>query len=45
LASALFKSGTRMFEHFGDGHKQLELLKVIGSLLATHLRYLIIKRD
>jgi len=33
-----------MFEHFGDGHKHLELLKVIGSPLATHLRYLIIKR-
>ena len=39
LVPVLFGSGTRMFEHLGDEHIQLETVEVIETPGATHLRY------
>jgi dihydrofolate reductase len=39
----LFGSGTRMLEHFGDEHLQLEVIDVIPTPTATHIRYRIVK--
>ena len=39
LIPVLFGSGTRMFEHLGDEHVQLEPLKVIQTPSAVHLRF------
>jgi hypothetical protein len=36
----LFGSGTRMFEHLGSEHIQLETAGVIETPSATHLRLL-----
>jgi dihydrofolate reductase len=44
LVPVLFGSGTRMFEHLGDAHIQLELLDTVATPLATHLRYRVMKR-
>ena len=39
----LFGSGTRMFEHLGGQHLQLEHAGLVQSAAATHLRYRILK--
>jgi dihydrofolate reductase len=43
LVPVLFGSGTRMFEHLGGEHIQLETSEVIETSAATHLRYRIVK--
>jgi dihydrofolate reductase len=43
LVPVLFGGGTRMFEHLGSGHIQLETAGVIETPLATHLRFRIVK--
>ena len=43
LVPVLFGSGTRMFEHLGDKHIQLETIEVIQTSAATHLRFRVIK--
>jgi dihydrofolate reductase len=42
LVPVLFGSGTRMFEHLGSEHIQLENARVIETPQATHLRFRII---
>jgi dihydrofolate reductase len=44
LVPVLFGSGTRMFEHLGSKHIQLETIGAIETSAATHLRYRIVKR-
>ena len=39
LIPVLFGSGTRMFEHLGGEHIQLETVEVTESPAATHLRF------
>jgi len=39
LVPVLFGSGTRMFDHLGGEHIQLETAGVIETTAATHLRY------
>jgi len=39
----LLSSGTRMFEHLGGEHIQLETAGVIETPLTTHLRFRIVK--
>jgi dihydrofolate reductase len=43
LVPVLFEAGTRMFEHLGGEHIQLETIEVIETRAATHLRYRIVK--
>jgi dihydrofolate reductase len=43
LVPVLFGSGTRMFEHLGDQHIQLDPAEVIQTAAATHLRYRVVK--
>jgi dihydrofolate reductase len=43
LVPVLFGGGTRMFEHLGNEHIQLETAGVIETSLATHLRFRIVK--
>ena len=43
LVPVLFGSGTRMFEHLGDEHLQLEPLQVVETPAAIHLRFRIVK--
>ena len=43
LVPVLFGSGTRMFEHLGGQHLQLEHAGLVQSAAATHLRYRILK--
>jgi dihydrofolate reductase len=43
LVPVLFGGGTRMFEHLGGEHIQLETAGVIETPLATHLRFHIVK--
>jgi dihydrofolate reductase len=43
LVPVLFGSGTRMFEHLGDKHIQLETIEVIQTSAATHLRFRVVK--
>ena len=43
LVPVLFGSGTRMFEHLGGEHVQLEPIEVIETRAATHLRFRIVK--
>ena len=43
LVPVLFGSGTRMFEHLGGEHVQLEPIEVIETRAATHLRVRIVK--
>jgi hypothetical protein len=35
----LFGSGTKMFEHLGNGHLQLGHLGSVQTAAATHLRF------
>jgi dihydrofolate reductase len=42
LVPVLFGSGTRMFEHLGNGHVQLENLWSVQTAAATHLRFRVI---
>ena len=39
LAPVLFGGGTRMFEHLGGEHIQLETVGVIEPPAVTHLRF------
>ena len=39
LVPVLFGSGTRLFEHLGGEHIQLEPTQVVDTSTATHLRY------
>jgi dihydrofolate reductase len=39
LVPVLFGSGTRLFEHLGDQHIQLEPAGTVQTAAATHLRY------
>ena len=39
LVPVLFGSGTRLFEHLGEEHIQLEPTQVVDTSTATHLRY------
>jgi dihydrofolate reductase len=43
LVPVLFGGGTRMFEHLGGEHIQLETVEVIETPAATHLRFRIVK--
>jgi len=43
LVPVLFGSGIRMFEHLGGEHIQLEVVGVIETPVATHLRYRVAK--
>jgi dihydrofolate reductase len=43
LVPVLFGSGTRMFEHLGDQHLQLEPAGTVQTTAATHLRYRVAK--
>ena len=43
LVPVLLGSGTRMFEHFGDHHIQLETAGVIETPAATHLRFRVVE--
>ena len=43
LVPVLFGSGTRMFEHLGAKHIQLEALDTVGTPVATHLRFRVVK--
>lgn len=45
LVPVLFGSGSRMFEHLGDGHVHLEVAEVLEAPEATHLRYRVVKRE
>jgi RibD C-terminal domain len=42
LVPVLFGGGTRMFEHLGDGHVQLENLGSVQTAAATHLRFRVV---
>jgi dihydrofolate reductase len=44
LVPVLFGSGTRMFDHLGDGHRHLEVTEVVEAPEATHLRYRVVQR-
>jgi dihydrofolate reductase len=39
LVPVLFGAGTRMFEHLGDQHIELELAGTVQTAAATHLRF------
>jgi len=39
VVPVLLKGGIRMFDKLGPGHVGLEVLDVINSTAATHLRY------
>ena len=43
LVPVLFGGGTRMFEHLGGEHIQLETVEVIENPAATHLRFRIVE--
>jgi len=43
LVPVLFGGGTRMFEHLGGEHLQLETAEVIQTAAATHLRFRIVR--
>jgi dihydrofolate reductase len=43
LVPVLFGGGTRMFEHLGDEHIQLEMVDTIATPVATHLRFRVVK--
>ncbi len=42
LVPVLFGGGTRMFEHLGSEHIQLETVEVIETAAATHLRFRVV---
>jgi hypothetical protein len=39
LVPGLFGAGTRMFEHLGGEHVELEQTEVLETPTATHLRF------
>lgn len=43
LIPVLFGGGTRMFQHLGDGHVQLEPLGLVQTAAATHLRFRVVR--
>jgi dihydrofolate reductase len=43
LVPVLFGSGTRMFEHLGDEHIQLEAVEAVGTPTEIHTRFRITK--
>ncbi len=44
LVPILFGGGLRMFDHLGGGYVNLEVVEVVESKAATHLRYRIVKQ-
>lgn len=44
LVPLLFGSGTRMFEHLGDEHTQLETAEVTETPAAVHLLFRVLKQ-
>jgi dihydrofolate reductase len=44
LVPVLFGSGTRLFEHLNSEHIPLEMMEVIQTAEATHLRFRVIKQ-
>lgn len=44
VVPVLFGGGLRMFEHLGGGYVDLEVIEVIESKTATHLRYRVAKK-
>lgn len=44
LVPVLFGGGTRMFDHLGEEHIQLEATEMVQTRAATHLRYRVVKR-
>lgn len=43
IVPVLLKAGTRMFEQLGSGHVGLEVLDVVPTTAATHLRYRVLR--
>lgn len=43
LVPVLFGGGARLLDHTGDDHIQLEVVSVVDTPYATHLRYRIVK--
>ncbi|MBA3944867.1 MAG: dihydrofolate reductase [Herpetosiphonaceae bacterium] len=43
LVPVLFGNGTRLFEHLGGEHMQLETIEVIETRTAIHLRFHVVK--
>ena len=43
LVPVLFGSGTRLFEHLNSGHFSLEIIEVIQTAEAIHMRFQVIK--
>ena len=43
LIPVLFGSGTKMFEHLGNGHLQLGHLGSVQTAAATHLRFRVVR--
>jgi dihydrofolate reductase len=43
LVPVLFGGGSRLLDHTGDDHIQLEVVSVVDTPYATHLRYRIVK--
>jgi dihydrofolate reductase len=43
LVPVLFCSGTRMFDHLGDEHIQLEPVEVVDTPAAIHTRFRVVK--
>jgi riboflavin biosynthesis pyrimidine reductase len=43
LVPVLFGEGSRLLDHIGNGHIQLEVLSVTDTPTATHLLYRIVK--
>jgi dihydrofolate reductase len=44
LVPVLFGTGTRMFEHLGDEHIDLEIVDVLATDAATHFRFRVVSR-
>jgi dihydrofolate reductase len=44
LVPILFGGGLRMFDHLGDGYVNLEVVEVVESKAATHLRYRVVRK-
>lgn len=43
VVPVLLGAGIRLFEHLGDGHVDLEVLRVVSSPTVTHLRYRVLR--
>jgi dihydrofolate reductase len=43
LVPVLFGAGTRLFDNLGDGHIDLEQVRVVQGSTVTHLQYRVVK--